>query len=117
MREKYIIRQRDNLGKAADVVLGLRYTPPDASNDWLGQVLAGGPKRFQETALKLLRLVRDICDKHGDSGKVIRDVGGSKTKRRWQITGVSVKAWNDVLTTIAHQFEVKQVRSFRRLMG
>lgn len=117
MREKYIIRERDNMGHPSEVVLGLRYSPPSEKNDWLGQVLAGGPKKFERDAIKLLRLVREICQQHHDSGKVIKVVGGSANKRRWQITGVSVRAWNDALTTISKGFEVRQVRSFRRLMG
>ncbi|MBW1779367.1 MAG: hypothetical protein JRL30_01385 [Deltaproteobacteria bacterium] len=118
MREKYILRAQD--GDKDSFVFGLVFTPPEP-NKGPGEVMVGGPDRFQGDMLSAIKAVKSCCADRDTDRRIIRH--GSKkswenaTKSRWVIKDVAVREWKAAVKLLkTSNMSVKKVTRFRSLM-
>ena len=118
MREKYELRwDGGGLG-----VIGVVYDPPmykvETRGMVTGQVLIGGPARFEEQ----MRTALEEFRKEALTGKGVRRpvkvVARTPSKMKLSIAGVGPEQWGKGMTRLrAAGFTFKRVRAFRRLMN
>ncbi len=119
MREKYFVCQYAQ-GETIQAALGIRYDPRAAylsdgrRGPWTGSVLIGGPGKFKEMALTILQAFSSRAVNLDD---LERKHSWINSKARWALSGVSPKRWCRGLDVLRDSgFELKQTRTFRRLV-